>query len=73
MLLNRASVAWSGAECPCNVDILVHYFKFVRITKTFFTYFVGMYLGHVQKCYFCAFFYVYSFIVNIIKLIIESF
>ena len=37
MLLNRASVAWSGAECPCNVDILVHYFKFVRITKTFFT------------------------------------
>lgn len=49
MLLNRASVAWSGAECPCNIDILVHYFKFVRITKTFFTYFVGIYLSHGLK------------------------
>ena len=49
------------------------YFSNLSVLKSLFTYFVGMYLGHVQKCYFCAFFYVYSFIVNIIKLIIESF
>lgn len=33
----------------------------------------NVFMSQTKKCYFCAFFYVYSFIVNIIKLIIESF